>query len=344
MKRVLITLLCIVLVFTCAACGNTALEDTSSSPSSTRSTASGSSSSSHTTTFAGDSTATTKRPDLIGNQTIAVPLAARQNGFTTLVFSDDFDVPGTIDYSGEGRPGYNWYIDRPYGWSTLSTDDFSIDNSVLTVGPKNPASSYSLSTFSKAGNTGFTWKFGYAEACIRFQVDNVPTSAQGRHACPAFWGISVHDVRGEKWTECGELDIIEVFQNKDAVNSVYYGGTLHDHLKVGSSKQIGTNLANAIGYKGVQYRPDDGWHTYAALWTEGYIAWYVDGVFMHSVAFAENELPVFRFRDYPDPLPSTETDRNWKGVHTIMNTEELVMVLGGDTLWPMDVDWVRIWS
>ncbi len=342
MKRAGLIALCVLLIIGCTACA--AVPTTNGMETTTRQTALSSVVSSSRTSGSEGTTTTTKRPDLIGTQAVTVPTVAQQHGFTALVFQDEFDAPDTIDYSGQGRPGYRWYIDRPYGWSALSTDDFYINDSVLTIGPKVPASSYSLSTFSRAGNTGFTWKFGYAEARIRFKVNNVPTSAQGRRACPAFWGISVHDVRGEKWTECGELDIIEVFQNKDATNSVYYGGALHDHLKVGSGKKIGTNLINANGYRGVQFRPDDGWHTYAALWTEGYIAWYVDGVFMHSVTFAEDTLPIFHFRDDPDPLPSTETDRNWKGAHTIMNEEELVVILGGDKQWPMEVDWVRIWS
>ncbi len=302
--------------------------------------------SSMNTTTKATTTAPPYNPVTPEDNTPTVPAVAAQYGCSKLLFSDDFDSPLTIDYSGKGHPGYLWYIDRPYGWSTLTTDDFSVADSVLTVSPDEHFSSYSLSTYSKAGNTGFTWKFGYAEARIRFDVTDIPTSAQGRTDYPTFWAISIHDVLGEKWPECGELDVMEVFlkQNTNPNGGVYYGGALHNHVRVGNSKKIGTNLINANGYKGERYSPDDGWHTYAALWTEGYIAWYIDGVRMHSVTFEDGKLPIFRFRDNPDPLPSTETDRNWKGVHTVMNREELVVILGGDAQWPMQVDWVRVWG
>ncbi len=345
MKRIILPLLCLLLLLGCtpqptdqdsvpASSFNSVASNTGSSISTTRSPS-----------MAGtDSTTTTKPTQLIDSNGIPMSTIAQQYGFTKLVFEDDFDSPHTIDYSGTGNSACNWYIDRPYGWSTLTTDDFNVENSVLTIGPALPASSYSLSTYSKAGKRGFTWKFGYAEARIRFEVDNIPTSDQGRRACPAFWGMSINNVLGKNVNQYGELDIMEVFQNSDETHSVYYAGTLHNYKKSGSKYHVGSNFVNSTGHRGEQLRPSSEWHTYGALWTKGYIAWYVDGVFIHSVTFKENELPIFHYRDYADPLPSMESDRNWEGIHTVMNNEELVMILGGDKNWPMQVDWVRIWS
>ena len=354
MKRTSIVLLCVTMLLSgLCSCTSSAPTPTDGAPVSatsvtvgtgTRITISIPSATTSATTTTTSGNAPKPKPSYT---TPTAPLVAQHYQFTSLLFSDDFDDPSTIDHNASGAAGYLWYLDRPYGWSTTTSADYSIADSVITIGQTNPDCSYALSTYSKKGQTGFLWRYGYAEARIRFEVTDIPGEADGRTAWPSFWGISLANVQGGKWTECGELDIMEAFLNneKDPNSGVYYCGALHDHKRVGaSSKVIGTNLINATGYKGVKYYPDNEWHTYAALWTENYIAWYIDGVFMHSVTFSKEELPVFHFRDNPDPLPSAETERNWKGVHSVMNEEELVIVLGSDIQWPMQVDWVRIWG
>ena len=61
-----------------------------------------------------------------------IPAAAAAAGYTRLAFSDDFDNLNTIDLKGEGKPGFNWYIDRPNGMPDMKPTDFSIpEESVL---------------------------------------------------------------------------------------------------------------------------------------------------------------------------------------------------------------------
>ncbi len=290
----------------------------------------------------------------IPTSTADIPEAAKAFGMTKLAFADEFDSYDTIDFSGEGKAGYNWYVDRPYKGVTLTKDEITIKDGVMTFAPKTCPSSIGLPTFSAKGKTGYTMHFGYAEARIRFNTETISLRSEtGRNGWPSFWGVSVVDVAGEKWDRVGELDILEAHQMdaNDPHSDVIYTGTLHDHVKLeDGSQQIATNLINATGAMDIHDNLDSEWHTYAALWTEGYIAWYLDGTLMHSVRFAENEYPTHYYRDIEDPLFWNEAEnkslqgRTWPGAQTIMNVDHMVLFLGAHETWPIEVDWVRVWE
>lgn len=287
---------------------------------------------------------------------LPIPEAAKAAGMTNLVFADDFDSLDTIDWSGEGKPGFNWYTDRPYGFPTFAKEEFSASDSVLHMEPTVCPSAIGLSTYSKKGATGFVMHYGYAEARIRAKM---PIGEYD--GVPAFWGIGKRDFVSDHpldWKDCGELDILEIFikKNDKGEDDKYYTGTLHHHHRPGELKEdgmavqrIATNVINSQGYGETTY-VDDEWHTYAALWEPGHIAWYVDGKLMHSARYSADALPEFYYRDDPTPLPRYEDihpeagARTWVGAHAVMDEEEEVIFLGCNKNWPMDVDWVRIWN
>ena len=299
-------------------------------------------------------TPTTSSPEAPSKPLPAVPEAAKAEGFTELAFRDEFDSYDTIDFSGEGKDGYNWYVDRPYGGVTLTKEEIVIKDGVMTFAPKTCPSSIGLPTYSAKGKTGYAMHFGYAEARMRFSVENVSSRATtGRNGWPSFWGVSVTDVKGEHWDRVGELDILEAhhMDDSDPNAGVIYTGTLHDHVKnADGTKNIATNIVNATGALGIKDYLDSEWHTYAALWTENYIAWYLDGQLMHSVRFAEGAYPTFYYRDIDSPLDWNEESephlkgRTWEGAHSIMNTDSMVLFLGAHETWPIEVDWVRVWE
>jgi beta-glucanase (GH16 family) len=214
-------------------------------------------------------------------------------------------------------------------------------------------------SYSKKGRTGFLMTQGYAEAHIR--VDLPVDSYNG---WPSFWGMEKKDMMGEFWVNCGELDILEMVDPKgkgrsgEAGKDIIYTGTLHEHKRtfdengeeIRKQRQFASSSVIASGYMDNFDYIDDQWHTYAALWTEGYIAWYLDGELMHSVKFAENEYPTFYYRDIEEPLIWDEEaephlkGRTWEGAHSIMNTDSMVLFLGAHETWPIEVDWVRVWE
>ena len=134
-------------------------------------------------------------------------------------------------------------------------------------------------------------------------------------------------------------------------NAVIYTGTLHDHNRLESPEtRLCTNTINATGYQDQFDVLDDDWHTYAALWDENYVAWYLDNKLMHSARYADGEMPEYFYRDDPTPLPKAEDvwpdygRPAWPGAHTIMNTDHMVLFVSGHRDWPVDVDWVRVWQ
>ena len=286
-----------------------------------------------------------------------IPPAAQAAGMTNLVFADDFDSYDTIDLSGEGKPGYNWYTDRPYKFPTLTKEELTLADSVLFMKPISCSSAIGLGTFSKKGNTGFTMHYGYAEARIRAKMST------GKYdGVPAFWGIGKRDFVADDlfaWTDCGELDILEINieKNDKGEDDMIYTGTTHHHHRNHAERRpngapvqtICTNLVNALGYKKRDF-VDEEWHTYAALWEKGHISWYMDNKLMHSARYTADALPEYFYRDDPTPLPRLEetaswaVGRTWVGGHTVMDEEEEVIILGCNFNWPMEVDWVRIWQ
>lgn len=288
---------------------------------------------------------------------VPIPAAAEAAGFTKLEFADDFDSYDTIDLSGEGKPGYLWYTDRPYGMTTLTKDELQIKDSVLFMKPLVCPAAIGMPTYSTKGKTGYVMRYGYAEARIRA---NEPEGEY--NGVPAFWGIGLRDMLKTDavgWKDCGELDILEIERCDDPETGKrrnYYTGTLHHHHRTGELKengapvqQTGTNFINALGYKERRWL-DNEWHTYAALWEPGHVSWYLDGKLMHSARYSEDALPEYYYRDDPTPLPRYEhahpeaAGRTWVGAHSVMDGEEEVIILGCNNNWPMEVDWVRIWG
>ena len=279
-----------------------------------------------------------------------IPAAAEAAGMTRLAFADDFDSYDTIDVSGEGKPGYLWYVDRPYGKPDLTPEEYEINNSVLTLKAFHNGCLTDLVTYSKKGGTGYVMQHGYAEVRIRIKM---PTEKR-RGSWPCFWGMSQRDFLGRAWSHCGELDIIEMVPIHDKTKPIYTG-TLHEHHRFrdeeGKLKTVyASNLVNSCGYNDYFDYIDEEWHTYAALWEPGHIAWYWDNKLMHSALFNEWDLPQYFYRNDPTPLPRIEhhrpelAARTWKGAHHIMESDPQVMILGAREHWPAEIDWVRIWE
>jgi len=288
---------------------------------------------------------------------VPIPAAAAAAGMTNLVFAEDFETEKAIDFSGEGKEGYSFYADRPYGLPTCTPAECQMRDSILYFAPEVGQAAIGLPTFSKKSQTGFTMTFGYAEARIRADL---PIDEYG--GWPAFWGISKKNVLGQAFVHCGELDILEMYDPKAKGRSggirkdIIYTGTMHDWWRTGGVDENGkpntkyaSNSINSCGYLDQFDYIDDQWHTYAALWEPGYVAWYLDNTLMHAVRYNDTDLPTFYYRDDPTPLPYDEqcadlADRTWPGAHSVMDTEEEVLFIGADKNWPMEIDWVRVWQ
>lgn len=280
---------------------------------------------------------------------ISIPAAAAAAGMTNLVFEDDFDSMDTIDIDATHAPGYKWYPDA-YG-CRLTRDYITQQDSYIHMGGPQPKA-YGLVTYNNPQDTGFTVTCGcYMEARIRA---GMPTGEYG--GIPAFWTFPLASMKGEAWTEGGELDVVELFitKNKNGEDQKYFAGSLHHHYR--STDEDGklvceytSNTVNNCGFRDQFPFVDDDWHTYAVLWEKGRIAWYLDGVLTHAAEYTADALPEYFYRDDPTPLPRVHevyphvTKPERIGAHTIFDTDEGVVFLTSRETYPMDVDWVRIW-
>ena len=283
---------------------------------------------------------------------VKVPQVAYDEGAVKLAFQDEFDSMATFDFTGQGQPGKNWYIDFPYDPSSATTKDYTVSNGVLSIKPVT-TQTVSFGSYGRKAKTGYTWKFGYAETRMRFPVKNIPPlGSSSRVMWPSFWSIGITDYTGAKWpvsnlgvgyTESAELDMFEAWQLTDG--TIVFSGTLHHHVKKPDGGVLNGANANAMGNRKDTYILDEEWHTYSTLWKPGYVAWYMDGEFMHSVEYAKDKLPTYFGRYNKEPYLAPASDSTWEGVFSNLETEEMVVIIGGgDKLWPVEVDFVRIWE
>lgn len=284
-----------------------------------------------------------------------IPPAAQAAGFTKLVLADDFEDLSNVDFSGEGKPGYLWYADRPFGMPDVTPSDCTISEpSVLHFAPEVGSPLIGLSTYSREGDTGYAMQYGYLEARIRIQIPGA-AYAKKSHGWPAFWTLSKKNWMGKAYTHCGELDVVEMVAIHEG--HPIYTGTLHDWHQSGEKDENGklirkfaSNMVNNCGYNDYFDYIDEDWHTYAALWEPGHVAWYWDNKLMHSARYNQWDLPQYFYRNDVTPLPRIEhyrpelKDRTWKGAHNIMENDPQVVTFGCRKAWPMDIDWVRIWE
>ena len=99
------------------------------------------------------------------------------------------------------------------------------------------------------------WQYGYFEASIKLP--------KGRGTWPAFWMMPVNF---RSWPADGEIDIME----EVGYHPNYVSSSLHANAHVHSN---GTQVTHEMLCEGAE----DGFHTYAMLWTPQNITTYVDG-------------------------------------------------------------------
>ncbi len=258
---------------------------------------------------------------------IAAPEVAETAGMTKLAFYDDFDDPSTIDWKGTGKDGFKWYIDRPFGWDPLQDGDVTVADSVATIAPQKSHASWGISTYSAKGDTGKAFTYAYFEASIRIDLNKTKADLTTKGQ-PAFWSFSkAHTLKRDEgnW---GEIDFFEVTFESDGSFHNRLVTSVHDSIMIDGKQVNRSNSGNTH-----EYFVMEGWHTYGCLWTPGEIAWYLDGGKICSQAYSA------------DGLPSPASASNQvEGCYSILDQEEMLVILGSGPCWPMEVDWVRVWQ
>jgi beta-glucanase (GH16 family) len=236
----------------------------------------------------------------------APPQAAGYN----LVFSDEFDA---LNISANGTGSYTWY---PGIWweSKIPLPSLINDsNSALTLtwSATGGMNDTSISTLSRDGTQGKTFRYGYFEARMRWDVTT--------GAWPAFWMVPKQAAQGA--TDTGELDI---FEGQGSQPSAYFG-TLHEWNGTTEVWHSSPNKASLPATNDFSQ-----WHTYGMLWVPGKVTWYYDNVAL----FSSSTTAIFDAQDFFLVLEMAE-GANWtNGDMTGVTATNL----------NLSVDWVRVWQ
>jgi beta-glucanase (GH16 family) len=178
-------------------------------------------------------------------------------GAWTLVFADEFDVPGTPDPARWNHEiGYIANDEKQY--YTSRTENARVEDGVLVIEARRErwmGYEYTSARLNTKGRAEFL----YGKVEIRAKL---PT---GRGTWPALWmlGANVDEVG---WPACGEIDIMENvgYDPQTIVASVH---TAADNHVQGTQKNATTKLE----------APWADFHVYAAEWYPDRIDFFVDG-------------------------------------------------------------------
>lgn len=244
-----------------------------------------------------------------------------------MVFDDEFDDSGTIDLTGTGAAGHQWYTDKPFSWKTAPASAISVSDGVLTIDPSVSGQNYQMGTASPRSRRGKGFHYGYFEARMAFDPDDAP----GSDGFPAFWGLSYSQAMGAGRDRTVELDFFEAMHKSGASHIQYddsFAGTVHE-LQLSSDADranYGNNIASLTGTDWKQF------HVYACLWQPGSIQWYFDGKLVLTQHYGANATPEPNASNLPrGTFGQLDTDAQGQ-----------MVILGTGSHYPLKVDWVRI--
>ena len=194
--------------------------------------------------------------------------------FSNLVWSDEFNTPGSVNtnnwYHQTQLPdGYNWYNGEAQHYTNRSVNS-SVNNGNLSIVAKKE-------TFTDQGqtkqytsarlNSKYAFKYGRVE--VRAKL------ATGVGTWPAIWMLGKNVIEpGAYWTAthgttnwpaCGEVDIMEHWGN----NQNYVQSAMHTPSSYGGTVNIG---GQTIATASSQF------HVYTLEWTAVKMVFSVDGV------------------------------------------------------------------
>ena len=248
---------------------------------------------------------------------------------TSLIFSDDFDSLATVDTTDSGKEGFKWYVDRPYGAKTLTTDDYSVKDGVMTVHNVVPTYNYGLGTYHPDKKLGWAYNLGYME--VRVRVPRPRKNETGEKGVPAIWSLPPEKLtnRSSAWVE---MDWLEYWGVDQSHLEGYYTVCLHEQHLTGSTVTTwyknGGNSRSGLG--------DGDWHVLGWLWQEGLFVSYYDGVEVKRQTYSKDV--------YPDPMYSVQEGLPADGVFTMLDTQYNPIIIGGSQDNPMELDYVRVWG
>ena len=192
-----------------------------------------------------------------GGQTISKSTTVTVTVVQSLVWSDEFDIPGAPDPAKWGYDlGAGGWGNNESQYYTNRLENASISNGTLKITAK--AESFSGSNYTSArllSKGKFSVKYGKIEFRAKLPA--------GGGTWPALWMLG-DNLSSVGWPACGEIDVMEHLGNQ--LNKIY--STIHyPGHSGGSGVSANTMITNATTE----------FHIYTLEWTETQLKFSVDG-------------------------------------------------------------------
>ena len=196
------------------------------------------------------------RSEQAPSSTPAAPAATAPAGFT-LVFSDEFETPGSLDPTKWGyEVGYIRNDEKQYYTSRL--ENVRVEGGMLVIeGRKESYQGYGYTSASVNTLGRFALRYGRLE--VRAKLPG------GRGSWPAIWMLGTN-ISSAGWPACGEIDVMENvgFDPLRVHASVHTAAYNHT---IGTQKTASTLVSD----------PAADFHVYAMEWYPDRIETFVDG-------------------------------------------------------------------
>jgi hypothetical protein len=261
-----------------------------------------------------------------------------------LVFDDEFNNPGTIDWRDTRQAGFNWYLGGFFGGKTASAGALKVQNGVLTLAA---ADHTQIGTAGPLVH-GHGWMgkvFGggaYIEARLAFDPDQQPHP----RAWPAFWSMAIEHMQGVAagtFEHFIEDDFFEADTNSAGANS--YGGAIHDWFGVYKVTCPVTHYCSFVNDGRSSFRNHvihvataTDWrqfHIFGQLWQPASAT--ADG---HAAYYFDNK-PTGDQVSWPaNGNPGAAADAPF----AVIDQDHLVIILETGGGQEMRVDWVKVWQ
>ena len=183
--------------------------------------------------------------------------------FDTLVWADEFDVPGAPN---PAKWSYNLGANGGWGNNELQNYTNSLENAVVENGllkiilRKQNLDGSAYTSARLVSENKYEFKYGKVEFRAK-----LPT---GAGTWPALWMLG-QNYATTPWPACGEIDVMEHVGNQQ--NKIH--GTLHYPERFGGNAFSGSTTVPTASTE---------FHKYSVTWGASSIKFYVDDVLFHS--------------------------------------------------------------
>ncbi|WP_445384406.1 glycoside hydrolase family 16 protein [Robiginitalea sp. IMCC44478] len=186
------------------------------------------------------------------------PPAGETGGFDTLVWSEEFTVPGPPDSAiwnynlGDGCPNLCGWGNGESQVYTSDAQNVVVQEGILRINAIRNGNSFTSARITSKGKA----EFRYGRIEIRAKLPS------GGGTWPALWMLG-SDIDTNPWPGSGEIDIMEHVGNKQDVVQ----GATHDPLNYGGNARVVSTVEEGVS---------EDFHVYGIIWDESEITFFID--------------------------------------------------------------------